>query len=147
MSNVQEQFLDAYDRLMAAREVVPLIDKAAKDILAHAEPVLALMVLGRIPADGELIRDVEINIARVQSDMDLSHKSLAAAEKSAGDCSTALSRLDLYGRVSPVDAEIAKRYDELERALRYLSASVIEIRALHAQMEGSVASLEQMLPL
>jgi hypothetical protein len=147
IATLRNEFTDQYDRLMVARKTILSIEKTAEGVLAHARPVLALMKLERLPATGSAIRDIEIDVLRVEADQELSRKLLSGAEKNAEECSAILSRLSVYQRVETSDHEVEKWENEFGKALWHLSASIEEIQALRAQMEGTAASLEKRLPL
>jgi len=144
---MREQFAEAFDRLMHCRIVLENLKKTAEDCLEPAQPILKLIHLGRLKADGETMRDIEIGVKRVESDKRNAIKCMDDAEKKADSCSSIISRLELYSRTPTSNEEIRRWEDKFQEELWFLNASIEEVQALRAQIEGSAASLDKSLPL
>lgn len=143
---VDERFVKSFDQMVGARVLVLKIDSAVTSILAHSEPVLALMNLGRVSKDRALMRDIEIGINMARSGKELSHKAMKVSESSAKECSSILSQLDMCG-TNTTQTRINELHESFENSIWNLNESIGDVRALHAQIEGVVASLEEMLPI
>lgn len=147
IGSMRQEFTEAFDRLMAARTLCERIETIGNDALEHARAVLVLIARNRVTADGATVRDLEIGTLRIWADQETAKCCLGAAEKNAKECSSILSRLEVYSRTETGEIEVQKWSEKFSESIWYLTTSTGEIQAIQAQIEGSVAALQKLLPL
>lgn len=145
IEDAEEIFSEAYDRLCSAREVFKQTEKMAEDCLAWANPTLELIKQGRSGLDGSTMMKAEMGINMVKADYDHARNSMKAAEQRAVNCASIIRRLEVYLKTPTLQEDKLNYAEKFESELLYLRASVQEVRVLHAQLEGAVAALEQLL--
>jgi hypothetical protein len=147
IEKVRGELTEAFDRLLASRNVFDEIEKTATGILEHAKPVSALIKQKRLPVEGATMRDIEIGIAEVDSFLEGAKQLLGSAEAKAKECSGLVCRLEVYSKTGTHEGDVTEAYDEFSKSLWFLKASTEELQALRALIEGSAASLHKLLPL
>lgn len=147
LDEAEEYFGEAYDRLMASRVTCGKVVAMAEECLAYAEPILKLIQVGRVVADGETMKNVEAGIAYLNADRSHAESSLARAEKNCELCASLMRRMELYLHTKTGKEEVDKQRGEFSKALWHVTSATEEVQALHLQAEVAVANLAKWLPL
>ena len=95
LDEAEEYFTDAWDRLLASRVVYGKIVAMSEGCLAYAKPILTLIHLKRIIADGETMRGVEVGIAVLDADQALAKSSLICSKRVTSITASGISTISI----------------------------------------------------
>lgn len=145
--NMRKQLADRFSTMEDHKDLLRIINEMGEEAVALALPVIELIATNRLPTSPGTLRDLQLGLMRVSSDMKLASQCVESAKKAAQEASDILSRLEVYSRVSTSDEEIEKWSDAFDILIWRMSSSDEELRALRVQIESSVTKIKKILPL
>jgi len=142
-----KEFDEVFDMVLQAKDLSEDIQAKVKTTMEHANAILTLMRLERISTSGEIIRDANIGILKIESAAEIIKACVGSADEALSNAAMAMARLE-FSKTIQLDPKLCtdaekERYQGLWRA----KTESEDIAVLDGQISRLIDALLEVLPI